>query len=470
MTTAIWWIRRDLRLGDNPALSAALQAASHVLPLFILDDALLRSSRLGENRLRFLLEGLRQLDTDLRQRGSRLVVRSGDPHAVLSELISSEAAGAIYAEEDHSPYARQRDARISASLPLNLAGSAAILPPGAVLKNDGAPYTVFTPFSRLWLGVFAAGGGAPIPPPDRLNTPESIPGQPIPSMPAILQSTLFPPGEREALRRLEAFTSGEAAGIYRYAQDRNRLDLDGTSMLSPYLRFGMLSPLQVARLAWRAIQSAPDSHARKGAETFLNELIWRDFYLHILYHFPHVLRDNFRLEGIPWVNDPQAFQGWCAGHTGYPVVDACMRQLLGCSWMHNRGRMIVASFLTKDLLIDWRWGEKFFMQHLLDGDPASNNGGWQWTAGTGTDAAPYFRIFNPVLQGMKFDPQGAFIRRWMPELANVSDAYIHEPWKMPLAEQQEAGCRLGINYPHPIIDHAWARQRALEAYAQAKTS
>ncbi len=264
MKTAIWWIRRDLRLGDNQALYAALQAASQVLPLFILDDALLASPRLSENRLRFLLEGLRQLDTDLRERGSRLVVRSGDVHAVLSELISNEAAGAIYAEEYYSPYARQRDARIRAGLPLTLAGSAAILPPGAVLKSDGAPYTVFTPFSRAWLGIFASGGGAPLPPPDRLNTPEGILGQPIPNMPDSLPATLFPAGEREALRRLQAFTSGEAAGIYRYALDRNRLDLDGTSRLSPYLRFGMLSPRQAARIAWRSIQSAPDSNARKG--------------------------------------------------------------------------------------------------------------------------------------------------------------------------------------------------------------
>jgi deoxyribodipyrimidine photo-lyase len=470
VTTAIWWIRRDLRLHDNQALSAALQAAAQVIPLFILDDVLLRSSRLAEIRLRFLLEGLRQLDADLREIGSRLVVKSGDPHAVLSALVSSGTADAIFAEEDYSPYARRRDARIRADLPLTLAGSAAILPPGAVLKSDGTPYTVFTPFSRSWLGLFASGGRAPIPPPTSINTPESILGQPIPTSASSRPLAQFPSGEQAALPRMQAFTGGEAAGIYRYALDRNRLDLDGTSILSPYLRFGMLSPLQLARSAWRAIMSAPGSDARQGAETFLNELIWRDFYLHILYHFPHVMRNNFRLDGIRWEYDSQAFQAWCDGCTGYPVVDACMRQLLSTGWMHNRGRMIVASFLTKDLLIDWRWGEKFFMQHLLDGDPAANNGGWQWTAGTGTDAAPYFRIFNPVLQGMKFDPQGAFIRRWVPELSQVSDPYIHEPWKMPLAEGQKAGCRVGKDYPNPIIEHAWARQRALAAYAQAKTS
>jgi deoxyribodipyrimidine photo-lyase len=281
---------------------------------------------------------------------------------------------------------------------------------------------------------------------------------------------LFPPGEREALRRLEAFTAGEEAPIYRYVQDRNRLDLDGTSMLSPYLRFGMLSPRQAALAARHAAENAPDIPSRKGAETWLNELIWRDFYLHILHHYPQVQRSNFRLQGVRWVEDPQGFQAWCQGRTGYPVVDACMRQLSATGWMHNRGRMIVASFLTKDLLIDWRQGEGFFMQHLLDGDPASNNGGWQWTAGTGTDAAPYFRIFNPVLQSMKFDPEGVFIRRWLPELSRVSEDFIHEPWKMPLSAQQQAGCFIGKDYPHPIIDHAWARQRTLDAYEQAKTS
>jgi deoxyribodipyrimidine photo-lyase len=348
-------------------------------------------------------------------------------------------------------------------------GSSAILPPGAVMKSDGAPYTVFTPFSRAWLGVWAF-GEVPLPPPGRISTPQGIPGLPLPDSPSTAHSPLFPPGEREANRRLQAFTNGEQAGIYHYALQRDRLDLDGTSALSPYLRFGMLSARQVAFMAGEAIHSAVNASARTSAETWLNELIWRDFYLHILFHFPHVLHSDFRRQPVPWDDDPPAFQAWREARTGYPVVDACMRQLLATGWMHNRGRMIVASFLTKHLLVDWRRGEEFFMQHLLDADPASNNGGWQWTAGTGTDAAPYFRIFSPILQGKKFDPHGAFIRRWLPELSNVPDELIHEPWKMPLSVQRQVGCVLGEDYPHPIIDHAWARQRALAAYSSHRTA
>ena len=218
------------------------------------------------------------------------------------------------------------------------------------------------------------------------------------------------------------------------------------------------------------MEAAPGGAARRGAETWLNELIWREFYMAILYDYPGVLDQSFRadLQRIVWENDDGAFAAWTEGRTGYPVVDAAVRQLVQTGWMHNRARMIVASFLVKDLLIDWRWGERFFMRHLVDGDPAANNGGWQWTAGTGTDAAPYFRIFNPVLQGKKHDPEGAFVRRWLPELARVPERYLHEPWTMPSEVQSEAGCVIGRDYPAPIIDHAWARERVLRAYAQAR--
>jgi deoxyribodipyrimidine photo-lyase len=280
----------------------------------------------------------------------------------------------------------------------------------------------------------------------------------------------FPPGETEAQRRLKAFVDGDDPPIYRYAEARDRLDADGTSRLSPYLHLGMVSARQAMVAAFDAIVAAPEAKARKGAETWLDEFIWREFYVHILYHFPHVLQQSFRanLRAIPWENAKEAFAAWCEGRTGYPVVDAAMRQLVKIGWMHNRARMIVASFLVKDLLIDWRWGERHFMQQLMDGDSASNNGGWQWTAGTGTDAAPYFRIFNPTLQGKKHDPQGAYVRNWVPELAHVSDKFISEPWKMPLDVQQKAGCIIGKDYPAPIVDHSWARERALAAYAQAR--
>ena len=219
-----------------------------------------------------------------------------------------------------------------------------------------------------------------------------------------------------------------------------------------------------------AMEQAHTEEARSGAETWLSELIWREFYIHILYHFPHVLQGSFRPEydSIAWRNREDEFEAWCNGRTGYPIVDAAMRQLTASGWMHNRARMIVASFLVKDLLIDWRWGEKFFMQHLVDGDPAANNGGWQWTAGTGTDAAPYFRIFNPTAQAKKFDPQGAYIRRWLPELADVPNDFIHEPWTMPTLVQKSAGCTIGKEYPAPIVNHKEAREWTLAAYQAAR--
>ncbi len=266
------------------------------------------------------------------------------------------------------------------------------------------------------------------------------------------------------------FTTGEDAPVYRYAEQRDRPDLDATSRLSPYLRFGMISPRTAVAAAYRALDAAPDKVARRGAEVWLNELIWREFYQMILATHPHVRQGSFRpqYDTIRWHNDAAEFAAWCEGRTGYPFVDAAMRQLATTGWMHNRARMVVASFLVKDLLIDWRWGERWFMQQLVDGDPAANNGGWQWTAGTGTDAAPYFRIFNPVSQGTKFDPAGTFVRRWVPELADVPAQLIHEPWKMSTAAQKQAGCRIGEDYPAPIVDHSWARQRTLDAFQAVK--
>ncbi|GIK41728.1 MAG: deoxyribodipyrimidine photo-lyase [Chloroflexota bacterium] len=463
MTTTIWWIRRDLRLTDNQALHAALAHAEHVIPLFILDPILLASPYTGAKRLAFLFGGLRQLAADLDKRGSRLIVRYGRPQEQLAAVLAESSASAIFAEEDFSPYARRRDAAIAQQLPLRLAGGATVHRPGAVLKANGLPYTVFTPFSRAWKALPLPRQQAVLAAPERISTPD-LASDPLPTEPGLPAAVPFPPGEAEAQRRLRLFACGPA--IAGYAANRNRLDQDGTSQLSPYLRFGMLSARQMAA---RAVE-AMDNAAGQGAETWLNELIWREFYVSILYHFPQVRGASFRpeYERIPWSNDEKAFTAWTEARTGYPVVDAAMRQLGESGWMHNRARMIVASFLVKDLLIDWRWGERWFMQHLLDGDPAANNGGWQWTAGTGTDAAPYFRVFNPVVQSQKFDPQGNYIRRWLPELAAVPDSYIHTPWEMPGQIQRQAGCRLGHDYPLPIIDHPWAKDRALAAYAQAK--
>ncbi len=471
-TRTIWWVRRDLRLADNPALTAALARGGEVLPMFVLDPALLHSAYVGEKRLAFLLEGLRALDAALRARGSRLIARRGDPLAVLAALVAETGAGAICAEADHSPYAIARDARVAAALPLALVDGVTVHPPGAVLKADGTPYTVFTPFSRTWKAAGLPGTADLMPAPERIPTPVGVAGDPLPDGPALPESVPFAPGEAAALDRLAAFTGGDQPPIYTYQDARNRMDLAGTSGLSPYLRFGMISARTAAARAVALMEAAPGKDAAQSAETFLNELIWREFYIHILAHFPYVRQVSFRenLRAIQWEEDEAAFAAWAVGRTGYPVVDAAMRQLLATGWMHNRARMITASFLTKDLLIDWRRGEQHFMQHLVDGDPAANNGGWQWSAGTGTDAAPYFRIFNPVTQGQKFDPQGDYVRRWVPELARVPAAAIHEPWRMTPVQQRAASCVIGTDYPAPIVDHGMARERTLAAYGAAKDS
>jgi deoxyribodipyrimidine photo-lyase len=488
---SIWWARRDLRLTDNQALATALSCSQRIIPVFVLDPALLAPGG-SEKRVAFLFGGLAALDAELRARGSRLIIRRGDPSTELTSLVTETGATAIWAEEDPWPYARRRDAAVAAQLPLHMTGGITVHQPDAVRKasglasvsGHGSPYTVFTPYARAWRALhFPDRASLLVAPVHLAPPPEDLSGLPLPTSPALPAGVPFRPGETVAQRRLAAFTrprpaedrvwvkgASTTAPIDNYADARNRMALDATSQLSPYLRFGMISPRQAAVAAHEAAMSAPDAAARAGAETWLNELIWREFYMAILYHFPDVLQQAFRGEfrTIPWLNDSADFAAWCEGRTGYPVVDAAMRQLVRTGWMHNRARMIAASFLVKDLLVDWQWGEQFFMQHLIDGDPASNNGGWQWTAGVGTDAAPYFRVFNPILQGMKFDPTGDYARRWVTELAGVPDEYVHEPWSMPAAIQEQANCVIGRDYPIPIVDHAWARQRALVAYRQQR--
>jgi deoxyribodipyrimidine photo-lyase len=473
--TSIWWIRRDLRLTDNLALHSAASAslnagpeAGSVLPVFILDPAF---SSQSTRRRDYLYAGLHALDNELRKRGSYLVIRKGKPVDVLRQLFNEVKADVIHAEEDFTPYARRRDALVAKLLPLQLVSGQTVHHPKAILKKDGRPYTVYTPYSKAWkaaLDVIKL-----IPTPEQINTPQGIASEPLPKFES---NTLFPAGEQEALRRLDQFTltppplpQGEgqgARGVHAYADHRNRMDLDGTSALSPYIRFGMIGLRQAVHAAKLAALPSPNGRGGggegKGAEAWLNELIWREFYIQILYHFPHVTKTAFNksLANIPWRNDPSEFEAWKEGRTGVPVVDAAMRQLKETGWMHNRARMIIASFLVKDLLIDWRWGEAWFMENLLDGDLAPNNGGWQWTAGTGTDAAPYFRIFNPVLQSAKFDPNGDYIRKWVPELRRVSAEEIHAPWEY---EVHVAG------YPsQPIVDRNIVKERTLQAYAISK--
>ena len=470
MDTAIWWIRRDLRLFDNQALTEAISSANYVIPVFILDPKLLNSPNSSDKRLDFLYKGLVELDADLRMKDSKLVIKKGAPLEVLAKLVRQNGANQLFAEADFSPYARRRDNQVAEELPLKLVGGSCVSHPESVLKKDGKPYQVFSPFMRVWKTLYKFQTEQLLPVPEHIHTPTGIASEKIPVPTGLSWSLLIQPSEKAASKRLHEFISGELQGIYQYSDTRNLMDIWGTAQISPYLRFGMLSARLCVSAALSALQHAPDEQSRRSAEIWLDELIWREFFISILYHYPSVLQQSFRenLRTIPWRNDPSEFSSWCEGHTGYPIIDATMRQLLNTGWMHNRGRMIVASFLVKDLLIDWRWGEKFFMQHLIDGDPAANNGGWQWTAGTGTDATPYFRVFNPILQSKKFDPHGNFIRRWIPELSGVPGKYLHEPWKMPKGIQRQSGCNIGQDYPLPIVDHRFARERVLEVYNRAK--
>lgn len=470
MPISIWWIRRDLRLTDNQALHAALANteahAARVLPLFIIDPTLLNSAWVGEKRTAFLFAGLRALDAQLREIGSHLIVRRGSPADVLKALVQEATIIAIHAERDYSPYAVRRDQAIAQEFPLHLHNGVTIRPTDSIRKDDGTPYTVFTPYSRRWRKQAPIQRSDILPAPKIIPTADTIKSESLPEVPAVANTLPFPAGETEAKQRLGNFVKGDPAPICDYAKFRDQPALNGTAQLSPYLRFGMLSPRLAALGGYSAMTNVPTTNAHDGAHTWLSELIWRDFYITILAEFPHVRQGAFRPEydSIQWANNEQEFVAWCAGQTGYPFVDAAMRQLQTIGWMHNRARMVVASFLVKDLLIDWRWGERWFMQHLVDGDPAANNGGWQWSAGTGTDAAPYFRVFNPISQGEKFDPDGEYVRRWVPELKNVPTKHIHAPWKLPRSEQIRARCVIGEEYPQRLVDHKWARQRTLAAY------
>jgi len=406
------------------------------------------------------MAGLTALKQSLEKRGSQLTLLQGNPLEVLKRLTNQFEVSAIYAEEDYTPYAIQRDRLIQETHPLNLIDGLTIQHPEWARKKDGTTYSTFIPFSKTWKAL-------PLPPlpakaPAHFPPCPKIESLPIPEHP---HNHLFPAGEKEAQIRLSAFIVN---GITAYHEQRNFLSQPGTSQLSPYLRFGMLSAQQTLRAAEETAGRLPPEDDKKGIETWINELIWREFYIQILYHFPYVLKTAYyeNKRHIPWRESPEDLSRWKNGTTGYPIVDACMRQLRGIKWMHNRGRMIVASFLVKDLLINWQEGEAWFMENLIDGDPAANNGGWQWTAGVGTDAAPYFRIFNPVLQSEKFDPQGEFIRQWVPELQNVPLKYIHQPWAMPEALQKNIQCRIGKDYPPPIVDHQAAKERTLAAFKE----
>jgi deoxyribodipyrimidine photo-lyase len=467
-STAVVWFRRDLRVHDLPALVAAHAQYGRVVPLFVLDDTLLRGRYASPARARFMLGCLRALDAALRERGSGLVVRHGRPEHEVAELAREAGAAAVYWTSDVAPYARRRDARVTEAL--RGAGVDARPQTGGYLVDvsrprtkNGKPYTVFSPFHRAIDGVERRAVHRA---PDALGPlPSSLRKGQIPSAAQLgLEDDSVPepvvePGEAAARAALERFLRGP---VDAYADRHDDLS-GGTSVLSPYLRWGCLSP--------RECEERVQRHGGAGAAAFARQLAWRDFYAHQLLLFPDNAHHEFqaRYRGtLEWSDEADALHAWQTGATGYPLVDAGMRQLARTGWMHNRARLVVGSFLTKDLHVDWREGERHFARLLLDGEPAQNNGNWQWIASTGADPAPYFRrLFNPMIQQRKFDPDGVYVRRWVPELRDVPDARLVKPWTMTDDEQQAAGCVIDTDYPAPLVDHAQERKVAMERYGGA---
>jgi deoxyribodipyrimidine photo-lyase len=464
VTRGLHWFRNDLRLQDNTALEALAARAEQWLPVFVLDPRIMGSPGAATPRARFLLDCLGRLARDLEKRGVPLLVREGRPEQVLPRLLHETRARLLSWNVDTTPFARRRDAAVEQAVErgggqVETRLDRVVFRSSEVRTASGGAYSVYTPYRNAWWKRWLEDPRHPsrlgrLPPPipgfsaDRIRGPQGFGIE-------AGECKLPTGGEQAARRRLDTFLK-TAAG--RYHEDRDRPDLDGTSRLSPYLRFGAISVRQCFARAELASDAEPA--LRPGVSKWLDELVWREFYSAVLEEHPRVLRESYRPEydAVIWNDDPKGFEAWCDGLTGYPIVDAGMRQLRATGWMHNRARMIVASFLTKDLLIDWREGERFLFERLVDGDPASNNGGWQWAASTGTDAQPYFRIFNPVAQGRRWDPEGRYVRRWVPELRDVPGPQVHAPWES----------RLPVGYPPTLVEHAERRALALERFKSAR--
>ena len=475
----IVWLRRDLRLADHAALEASAASGAPVVPVYVLDYETPGEWRLGGASRWWLAGSLRALDAALRRRGSRLILRRGETGAVLLELAREIGGAAVYFQRGYEPYMPPLEARLNAALTeagvaCRRFGGHLFVEPERMRNKSGEPFKVFTRFYKACQTLEPP--SHPLAAATHLQSPEQWPAsetldswQLEPSRPdwAAEMRRAWVPGEAGAAIRLQGFIDEAVAD---YGTNRNRPDLDGTSRLSPHLAFGEISPRQM----WHAVSHAAeaDTAKQRGAVAYIRELYWREFSSHLLFNRPDLPEKPFRPEfaALPRKPDPVALTAWQTGRTGYPIVDAGLRQLWAIGWMHNRVRMVAASFLTKHLLIPWQQGEAWFWDTLVDADLANNAASWQWVAGSGADAAPYFRVFNPILQGQKFDPAGDYVRRWVPELANLPAEHIHAPWDAPTDVLRRAGVMLGETYPRPIIAHDEGRRQALAAYAEVKAS
>ena len=463
MRTLVWFRGKDLRTSDHQPLAAALPCGD-VVCAFVLDPYFFAPPRARElpHRVQFLLESIAALANDLEGRGSHLFLVAGKSVEVLPRIARAWRIERVVAQRWTEPFARVRDERVAKALdvPFDLLDGETLAPPGTIRNTEGRPFSVYSAFARAVRAKvhverpFVAPARLPPPPSDVRDQ-----GARLPTLAelGIAENPRLPRGgEHRANERLARFLD---SGGPRYDTLRDRLDLDATSRLSVDLKFGTLSP----RAIWTAAEAALEKRHPRAWQRLSDELLWREFSHAVLWDDPKLLERPRAawFADFPWEDDAEGLRAWCEGRTGYPIVDASARQLTGEGFVHNRARMISASFLTKDLLVDYRRGEAHYLKLLVDGDWAQNNFGWQWTTGCGFDAAPYFRVFNPVEQGKKFDPTGAYVRRWVPELARLPDTFIHEPWRAPDAVLRSAGVVLGETYPRPIVDHGQARRRYL---------
>ncbi len=471
----IHWFRKDLRLLDNPALTETVRSARPVVPVYILEGKDSDPWAPGGASRWWLHHSLTSLNKSLEALGNRLILRRGQPKEVLQNLVTETGATTVHVTRLTEPHVIKVESEVKTTLnslgaKLKVFDGSLLFSPESVTTKKGEPYKVFTPFYKACIKKLPL--SSPLPAPKQLPcTKQLISGDSLKEWKLLPQRPdwsvgwldMWTPGEQGALSRLDSFLERSAAA---YGTQRDRPDIFGTSRLSPHLHLGEISP----RTCWHRSHESVKPESQDDLKPFFRQIVWREFSHHLLYHWPNFPEEPFRPEfrRFPWISNEEALRQWQLGLTGYPIVDAGMRELWATGWMHNRVRMIAASFLVKHLLIPWQDGAAWFWNTLVDADLANNSVSWQWVAGCGVDAAPFFRIFNPVLQGRKFDPEGTYVRRWVPELANLPDRYIHQPWTTPKDILKDSGVSLGSDYPFPVVDHMAARNRSLAAFKQLR--